>query len=53
MNYHILYTSIGHDRNSNLSNMRMTIGEPIALETQFDLTVKFLPEDNLGMWNHP
>ena len=35
---------MGKYRNSDSSNMRMATGEPIALETKFDLTVEFLPE---------
>ena len=35
---------MGKYRNSNSSNMRMATGEPIALETQFNLTVELLPE---------
>ena len=53
MNYSILYTSIGKNRNSYLSDMRMTTREFIALETQFNLMVKLLPAEKLGMWNHP
>ena len=34
---------MGKYRNYNSSNMRMATGEPIALETQFDLTVELLP----------
>ncbi|GJT01729.1 putative ribonuclease H-like domain-containing protein [Tanacetum coccineum] len=42
--------SVGKYRISILSNMRMTTGESIALEIQFDLTVELLPRVKLGSW---
>ncbi|GJT65532.1 hypothetical protein Tco_1017012 [Tanacetum coccineum] len=47
-------TFIGaENRNDILSNMKMSTGESIALEIQFDLTVELLPRVKLGSLYNP